>query len=241
MSEIIESLKASMQLVHGGTFDMGDLNGLYKPSLFSSCPKIGYTKIMLDDYHICSHPVTNAEWAEVIGEEVSGNPDYPKTGITWHQALTFIRKLNEITGWDFRLPTEAEWEYAARGGEFSKGDPYAGGNILDTVGWYAINSERKIKPVCQLDPNQLGLYDMSGNVYEWCADIYDRTYPRGESMGFFSSVRKPIHNPKGAQSGNLRVVRGGSFKCKDYECWVFFRNKKKSTDSAIDCGFRLAY
>lgn len=241
MNAIIENLKASMQLVHGGTFDMGDTKGLYSPSLFSSGTKIGTTKVTLADYHICSHPVTNAEWAEVMGESKSGEPDIPKTGINWHEALNFILKLNKLTGWDFRLPTEAEWEYAARGGEFSHEDVFAGGNILDTLGWYRINSGGKANPVGQLEANQLGLYDMSGNVREWCADIYAASYPKGESISFFSSERKPIENPRGALAGNKRVVRGGSFKTKEQNCWVFFRDKMTSTESAPDCGFRLAY
>lgn len=238
VNSVLENLKASMMPVRGGHFIMGDQHGLYKPLLGK---KIGYTNISLEDFHICSHPVTNAEWEAVMGGVVSGNPNIPRTGISWHEALDFIVHLNKISGWDFRLPTEAEWEYAARGGEFSHDDVFSGGNILDIVGWYRKNSGGELKEVCRLQSNQLGLFDMSGNVREWCSDIYDSSYPKGERLGLFSSERKPIYNPRGALAGKKRVVRGGSYLSDEQSCWVFFRDKMTSTDSARDCGFRLAY
>lgn len=227
-----------MILVHGGTFIMGDRQTLYKPFWGK---QIGYTNVILDDFHICSHPVTNKEWVAVMGGTINGRPNAPHTGINWHEVLDFIVRLNKMSGWDFRLPTEAEWEYAARGGEFSHDDVFSGGKILDTVGWYRINSSNELKDVSLLQPNQLGLFDMSGNVREWCSDIYESPYPKGERLGIFTSERKPIKNPHGALAGKKRVVRGGSYLTDEQQCWVFFRDKMTSTDSARDCGFRLAY
>ncbi len=236
--QVIENLKASMLPVRGGVFYMGDTHSLYNPLLGS---KIGSTKVELSDFHICDHTLTNVEWCAITGEPLNGNPNEPKTNVTWHDVYDFLSKLNKQTGWNFRLPTEAEWEYAARGGELTHDTVFAGGTILDNVGWYKINSKGRLQDVCQLKCNELGLYDMSGNVREWCSDIYAAQYAVGERTGFFSSDRKPVNNPQGALSGRKRVVRGGSYLQKEIYSWVFFRDKLDSTDSAKDCGFRLAY
>ena len=238
-SAVIDNLKASMLLVKGGTFMMGDLFGMYKPIL---SPKIKKVLVRLSDYHICNHTVTQEEWAAVMGTECSPKDSkLPVVGYSWHQVHEFIEKLNKITNWNFRLPTEAEWEYAARGGELTDGSIYSGKNILDTIGWYNVNSGNKLRPVEQKESNQLGLYDMSGNVWEWCQDVYESQYKEGARKSLFSLVHLPIENPQGGIVGDYRVIRGGSFRSKDTKCWVFYREKKKSVEASSDLGFRLVY
>lgn len=238
---IIDTIKSSMIPVKGGTFMMGDLLDMYHPFLFS--PKIVMVKVTLSDFHICDHTVTQEEWATVM--KASVNPDkakLPVVGKSWHQVQDFIGELRKLSNIEFRLPTEAEWEYAARGGQHSDNTIYfAGNNVLDSVGWYKNDSGRVLHPVCQKSPNRLGLFDMSGNVWEWCQDIYQREYTLGKRKGLFSLERLPISNPRGANVGDCRVIRGGSFRSSEKECWVFYRNKLLSTDFRKDVGFRLAY
>lgn len=238
MNHDIERLKASMMYVKGGSYVMGDTHRLYRPILGSG---IGTASVILDDFHIASCPVTNAQWDAVTGDKSSGEPRLPKTNVTWHEVISFILKLNEMTNWNFRLPTECEWEYAARGGDLSHDTLYSGSTILDSVGWYRANSHGAIRPVGMLQSNELGLYDMSGNVKEWCADIYGSQYEKGPRTGLFSSERMPVKNPRGALSGNKRSIRGGSYRCDEKACWVFFRDKMSSDSRAGDVGFRLAY
>ena len=239
-ADILEYIKASMIKVKGGTFQMGDLLKMYHP--FLNINKIGTTLVELSDFHICDHPVTNAEWARVMGISVKNEDlNRPVVNISWHQCHEFIQKLNKLTNWNFRLPTEAEWEYAARGGELSDGAVFSGKNVLDMVGWYNMNSSNRFHSVKQKDPNQLGLYDMSGNVWEWCQDVYQKSYEKGPRKGLFSLERHPVKNPIGAIVGENRVIRGGAFNCKDTLCWVFYREKFKSSNSRADIGFRIAY
>lgn len=240
MNTIIENLKASMLLVKGGLpFLMGDILDMYRP-IFS--PRINKVLVQLDDFHICNHTVTQEEWGTVM--ETSFKPQHaklPQVNCSWHQVYEFIERLNKLTNWNFRLPTEAEWEYAARGGEYSDGSIYSGKNVLDTVGWYNLNSDNRLHAVCQKESNQLGLYDMSGNVWEWCEDIYESRYKEGPFKSLFSLERFPSKNPHGGIKGNYRVIRGGSYQTKDTNCWVFYREKQKSIKSSSDIGFRLAY
>ena len=151
----------------------------------------------------------------------------PVDWASWNDCQEFIVKLNELTGQMFRLPTEAEWEYAARGGIKSKGYKYAGSNNLDAVAWYDGNSARTTHPVGQKSPNELGLYDMSGNVWECCQDLY----------GSYSSRSQT--NPSGASSGSYRVFRGGSWYLDAWSCRVLCRYCYPSSTS-YDLGLRLA-
>ncbi len=135
------------------------------------------------------------------------NPSYfsncgdncPVEQVSWNDIQDFIRILNQRTGKNYRLPTEAEWEYAARGG--GKSDKYSGGNDVDSVAWYTSNSGGKTHPVGRKKPNGLGIYDMTGNVWEWCSDWYGDGYYRSS----------PRDNPQGPSSGGFRVLRGGSW------------------------------
>jgi formylglycine-generating enzyme required for sulfatase activity len=149
--------------------------------------------------------------------------------VSWNDIQQFLTKLNARTGKTYRLPTEAEWEYAARGGSSGRGYKYSGSNNLDEVAWYYGNSGSKTHPVGQKKANELGLYDMSGNVYEWCADWY----------GNYSSGAQT--NPKGPSSGTLRVLRGGSW----FNGAEFCRSADRFSDDPVNrydfIGFRLVF
>lgn len=165
---------------------------------------------------------------------MGGNPsnnkagdNYPVEMVSWEDCQRFIERLNNRTGLNFRLPTEAEWEYAARGGLKSKGYKYAGGDNLDEVGWYKDNSGKRTHPVGQKQANELGLHDMSGNVWEWCQDW------NGAYSG--SSQR----NPKGPVSGSYRVLRGGSCWSHARRCRVSGRNRSAPGTRNFYIGLRL--
>lgn len=129
------------------------------------------------NFYICKYEVTQKLWSEVMGDNPSQmqGDDLPVEQVNWNDCQRFIAKLNELTGKSYRLPTEAEWEYACRGGKHSKGFKYSGSDEIDKVAWYDGNSESKSHPVGLKKPNELGLYDMSGNVWEWCQDMHEGT------------------------------------------------------------------
>jgi formylglycine-generating enzyme required for sulfatase activity len=148
--------------------------------------------------------------------------------VSWNDAVAYCEWLSEKTGKKYRLPTEAEWEYAVRGGQKSKHYKYAGGDELSELAWYNENSGSKTHPVGGKKANELGLYDMSGNVWEWCQDWY----------GDYSSASQT--NPTGASTGTRRVLRGGSWGYPDWNCRVSYRYFNSPTYRNINLGFRLA-
>ena len=199
-----------MIYVDGGTFTMGatseqgsDANGNEKPT----------HSVTQSSYSIGETEVTQALWQAVMGS----NPSYfsgsqkPVECVSGGDCQDFIRRLNALTGENFRLPTEAEWEYAARGGNKSRGYKYAGSNNIDNVAWYSDNSGSQTHNVATKSANELGLYDMSGNVWEWCQDCY----------GSYSSGSQT--NPTGPSSGYDRVRRGGSWNVSTTGCRVSSR------------------
>lgn len=233
-----------MRLVEKGVFVMGDRGNFYSPSFFESLSggsSIDTTLVELtSDFYILDHVITCEEWDAVMGTQTAGLGTLPKVNVSWHDANTFITRLNDLTGQIYRLPTEAEWEFAARGGIYDNGGIFSGSNhALDSAGWYSGNSGNQIHPVKQKDPNALHLYDMSGNIWEWCLDYYHDSYVQGAKKSFFSKERYPIQNPTGPAVGNKRVLRGGSFCDKDYHCWVFFRNKLNPQRMNGKTGFRI--
>lgn len=223
ISITVNGISFNMIKVEGGTFQMGG-DGEYdgKPI---------HQVTLTNDYYIGETEVTQELWTAVMGS----NPSYftssnqlPVEYVSWNDCQTFITKLNALTGRSFRLPTEAEWEFAARGGNASKGYTYSGSNNIGDVAWYSGNSSSKTHEVATKAPNELGIYDMSGNVWEWCQDWYD---------SYSSSAQT---NPTGATSGSNRVFRGGCWYDRGFNCRVAYRNGYTPSLRVSLDGFRLA-
>ena len=195
----VHGVAFKMVRVVGGTFQIGATSEQGSDADSDEKPVHSVT---LPDYYIGQTEVTQELWEAVMGSNPSyftGDNRRPVEKVSWDDCQEFIEKLNRLTGKNFRLPTEAEWEYAARGGNKSRGYKYSGSDNPDIVAWYSDISRGKTHPVAQKQANELGLYDMSGNVWEWCKDWY----------GGYSSNSQ--NNPIGASTGSYRVVRGGSW------------------------------
>ena len=186
--------------------------------------------VNLSDYYMGETVVTQALWKAVMGTNPSAfkGDNNPVEKVNWNDCQEFIKKLNVKTGQTFRLPTEAEWEYAARGGNKSKGYKYAGSSHAEDVAWCSDNSGEKTHPVKTKKPNELGLFDMSGNVWEWCQDWYED----------YSNLEQT--NPNGALRGSYRVYRGGSWSLTAWYCRVSNRSYNLPAYSYYNLGFRLA-
>ena len=219
----------NMVSVTGGTFTMGFTGETPISEEENALPA---HQVTLSSYRIGETEVTQALWVAVMGNNPShytGDTNRPVESVSWNDCQEFITQLNQITGMTFRLPTEAEWEFAARGGNMSHGYMYSGSNTLDNVAWNSNNnSTNTTQPVGQKSPNELGLYDMSGSVWEWCNDYYDVYSANAQT------------NPTGPTSGSERVARGGAF-FNDQACHrVWFRNHSSADQFADGLGFRLA-
>ena len=218
----VKGVSFLMKPVEGGTFQMGcddsDAYGWEKP----------VHGVTVSSFYMAETEVTQLLWKTVMGNNPSdGKKDNrPVTGVSWYDCQTFIHKLNEITGRNFRLPTEAEWEFAARGGNKSKGYKYAGSSDIDKVAVYEKNCGKYSGVKCR-QANELGLFDMSGNVWEWCQDWY----------GNYDNSFKT--NPTGPINGTLRVVRGGGHSPSKV-CRVSYRSDNSPGNWDNNCGFRLA-
>ena len=250
--------KDDMVFVEGGTFTMGaqssnSSSSNYDSEAFSLESPIH--QVTVSDFYIGKYEVTQQLWEYVMkysgpcadGTTMSAyasdvwlgsNPSssygvgdyYPAYYVSWEDIVNiFIPRLNKITGKTFRLPTEAEWEYAARGGNKSQGYKYAGSNTIGDVAWYTSNSSSMTHPVGTKAPNELGLYDMSGNVWEWCSDWYSSSY--------YSS--SPSTNPTGPTSGSTRVYRGGSWYNSANYCRVSYRGNGTPSNRYNHIGLRL--
>ena len=218
----------AMVNIEGGKFMMGSTEEQGNDAMEGEKP---VRNITLSNYAISQTEVTQALWKAVMGTNPSADTTYmlnPVTNVSWEDCQNFIAKLNELTGRTFRLPTEAEWEYAARGGMLSKKYKYSGSATANEVAWHLANSSGKASyPIGQKTPNELGLYDMSGNVCEWCQDwfgTYDVT---------------SLNNPQGPANGSYRVVRGGSAQTPMRNTRVAFRNGYAASDKREDVGLRL--
>jgi len=230
MKEWVDRIWRQMVPVEGGIFVMGATDEQGGDEAFDEHP---IHTVQLDDFRIGRYPVTQEEWKALMGDEPAhfhGQANLPVESISWVEARQFIDKLNSLVFGGYRLPTESEWEYAARGGRLSKGYKYSGGNVVDEVGWIHRNSDRSTHPVGLKKPNELGLYDMSGNVMEWCQDYWSGYYP--------------IHrrtNPCGPKSGDWRVARGGCFCLHQEDARVSARSVDEPDSKQYHTGFRLAF
>ena len=227
LQDELDKLIGNMVYVSGGTFTMGATSEQGSDAYNDEKPTHSVT---LSSFYLCKYEVTQALWQAVMGENPSNlkGDNLPVEQVSWDDCQTFITRLNNLTGKNFRLPTEAEWEYAARGGNRSRGYKYSGSNVLSDVAWYDDNSGDKTHPVGSKSPNELGLYDMSGNVREWCSDWY----------GTYSSTAQT--NPTGSSSGSLRVLRGGSWFSVARNCRSSSRHHDVPDGRFYLLGLRLA-
>jgi len=214
--------------VQGGTFMMGcteeqgnDCGEYEKPA----------HSVTVKDFYIGKYEVTQGLWMAVMGNnpsKITGDDNLPVESVSWNDVQEFIEKLNAKTDKTYRLPTEAEWEYAARGGNVSKGYKYSGSSNIDDVAWYDGNSGETTHPVGTKQHNELGIYDMSGNLWEWVSD-YNGSYNSFSAM-----------NPQGPSSGSARVLRGGSWHIVAWNCRVSNRYSHIPSSNRSHVGFRLA-
>jgi len=225
LTETAEDINVVLVRVEGGTFKMG---GQDNEASDSEKP---VHEVELDTFYMGKYPITQAQYRKLMGSNPSHfrGDDLPVEQVSWEDAKAFCAKLTEKSGRIYRLPTEAEWEYAARGGNKSRGYKYAGSNDLDEVAWYSGNSADSSRSVGKRKANELGIHDMSGNVWEWCQDWYDSAY-------YKNSPRK---NPKGPASGSFRVLRGGSWGNSAVCCRVAIRDYGTPTSRNGYSGFRV--
>ena len=223
---VLEKLIANMVKVEGSTFTMGATPEQGNDAYEYERPA---HQVTLSDYYIGRYEVTQKEWQAVMGDNPSKfyGDNLPVDYVSWNDCQDFINKLNQLTGLKFRLPTEAEWEFAARGGKQSKGYKYSGSDNAKNIAWYEKNSGSKPHQVGTKEPNELGIYDMSGNVGEWCGDWYGR---------YSSSAQT---NPTGPSSGSYRVLRGGSWYYRAGSCRVSFRYSSNPSYRFNFHGFRV--
>ena len=223
---IAHNVMIEMVRVEGGTFTMGATAEQASDAFSDELPT---HKVTLSPFLIGKYEVSQTLWLAVMGENPSVNTgiNLPVDNVTWNECQTFITKLDELTGKNFRLLTEAEWEYAARGGNKSKGYKYSGSNNLGDVAWYIDNSNNTSHAMGTKAPNELGIYDMTGNVMEWVSDW----------KGSYSSGAQT--NPTGPDSGTYRVNRGGSYGNVERLSRITNRNSIDPNMSSKTMGLRL--
>ena len=217
-----KSFEPEMVFVEGGTFQMGSSSGESDEKPVHS--------VTLSGFNIGKYEVTQAQWNAVMGSNpsnFSGCDNCPVENVSWNDVQQYITKLNSQTGRNYRLPTEAEWEFSARGGKSSKGFIYSGSNDLNAVAWSSNNSGSKTHAAGGKQANELGIYDMTGNVWEWCSDWY----------GNYSSYSET--NPTCASSGRYRVLRGGGWDRDAFSCRSARRNCYFPDCRDYHYGFRL--
>lgn len=238
-TETAYGMDMEMVYVAGGEFLMG---GTSEQGSDAESDESVIRHVTVGDFYIGRYEVTQSQWESVMGTSVSQQrnkfntssslygtgPNYPMYYVSWEEANEFCRILSRKTGRNYRLPTEAEWEYAARGGEKSDGTKYSGSHLIDYAGWYTDNSGISAHSVGTKSPNGLDIYDMSGNVYEWCQDWYGGSYDRSQT-----------DNPTGPASGSDRVVCGGSWRNYAAFCRVSNRYSSSPGIRYFNIGFRV--
>lgn len=222
-----DGINIEMIKVEAGTFMMGATKEVKEPYKIE-LP--AHEVLLTEDYYIGKYEVTQALWNVVMDSKYSTNDGdlLPKNYVSWNDCQEFIEKLNKITGLKFRLPTEAEWEYAARGGKKSKRYLYSGSNNVLDVAWYDGNSSNKRHPVGTKQANELGIFDMGGNVSEWCQDLWGQ-YQNDSQI-----------NPLGSSAGTKHVLRGGNYFFDIRICYLSYRMFAESNYKDASVGFRLA-
>lgn len=222
-----DGINIEMIKVEAGTFMMGATKEVKEPYKIE-LP--AHEVLLTEDYYIGKYEVTQALWNVVMDSKHSTNDGdlLPKNYVSWNDCQEFIEKLNKITGLKFRLPTEAEWEYAARGGKKSKRYLYSGSNNVLDVAWYDGNSSNKRHPVGTKQANELGIFDMGGNVSEWCQDLWGQ-YQNDSQI-----------NPLGSSAGTKHVLRGGNYFFDIRICYLSYRMFAESNYKDASVGFRLA-
>ena len=218
----------TMVAVEGGTFTMGATSEQYSSDAYNDALPVH--SVTLSSYYIGQTEVTQELWQAVMGSNPSKfkGARRPVEQVSWNDCQTFVRKLNSLTGQNFKLPTEAQWEYAARGGRKSRSYKYSGSNDVRDVAWHGKDSAGESHPVAIIRANELGIYDMSGNVSEWCNDWYGK-YISGSQT-----------NPTGSYSSSCRVYRGGSWFSSPGQCRVSSRLGIKPDSRSDTLGLRLA-
>jgi formylglycine-generating enzyme required for sulfatase activity len=228
LEDILNKIKYNMVLIHGGEFKMGDKMG-YNDALPEH-------RVKLNSFYISKTEVTQEQWTAIMGSDNPSNftvdcKNCPVENVSWDDAGKFISTLNSITKENYALPTEAEWEFAAMGAEEKSKFYFSGSNKLAPVGWFRENGENKTHPVGMKATNTNGIYDMSGNVAEWCSDWYDENY--------YNKIPPGATDPKGPSTGLLKVVRGGGWDCNETFCKVSTRSKYPPATRKSSIGFRL--
>lgn len=233
------NLNVQMVYVKGGTFFRGSDDPKYNDPEFDNEKPVH--RITVTSFYIGKYEITQGQWKKLMGilppsytgiDYINkGCDDCPIVKVNYEDVQEFIRRLNEkFPGKNYRLPTELEWEFAARGGNYTGKYRYAGANKLSTVGWYG-RRRGAPHPVGQKEPNELGIYDLSGNVSEWCSDWYDADY--------YKTTLDAI-DPKGPETGEEKVLRGGSYYDKDEVCRTVYRDHISPEKRRWNIGFRLA-
>ncbi|MDE5788386.1 MAG: formylglycine-generating enzyme family protein [Bacteroidaceae bacterium] len=237
--ETVADLSMKMVYVEGGDFLMGATS---EQRFDAESDEQVVRRVKLDAYYIGECEVTQEQWTKVMGTSVlqqrdkkgvalpfaGVGSDYPVYYVTWEEATEFCRELSRMTGRTYCLPTEAQWEYAARGGKNADDTRYSGGWAIDSVAWHTFNSDSSTHPVKSKQANGLGVYDMSGNVWEWCSDWYCDNYDASDT-----------NNPTGPLTGSRRVFRGGSWDYCANLCRVSLRGYNEPGSRYYDLGFRV--
>lgn len=234
LSVTVNGVTFNMIHVSGGSFDMGVTPEQNDDGMLNA-DIAPVHEVFLNDYYIGETEVTQALWVAVMGENPSVYKYYsysdnmPVENVSWDDCQEFLRRLSELLGAEFTLPTEAQWEYAARGGQQSNGYKYSGSNNVDDVAWIWTNCSVRLHEVATKSPNELGIYDMSGNVSEWCQDWYDENYYNNS----------PLNNPQGPSEGDSRILRGGNWHNYEWYARTSHRMCLNPFNTEDDNGLRI--
>lgn len=218
----------SMIKVENGSFDMGSND----PNHYADERPVH--KVVLRGFFLSKYEITQSQWREVMNGFPEGFTNKacdncPMVSVSWQDIQSFLTTLNQKTGKKYRLPTEAEWEFAAKGGKINSGFLFSGGNDLQKIAWFADNSDGKIHPTGEKKANDLGIYDLSGNVQEWCQDFYNESYYKNS----------PPNNPINTQAADTRVVRGSSWNDTAEDARLTFRISENPAIKSDKIGFRV--